>query len=664
MKSRTESISFTKWQLREQKWIGLAMIITYFVMFPVTFLLNVGYINGEEVINSTTLLTSLSYIGTDYQLTAGGLTIVASALMFGVLASITAYAYLHNRSHVGLIHSLPIRREGIMLAKFKAVTMSFLMAYIVPCGMYVAVVGLYGFMTFQILRNIMIVSIYALLMYWIGYLISSCAMLLTGRIFVGIFGTIVLMWYVPFVALVVSVMAEKFFHTYDGSYAFTQVILRIFEKMSPFGMMIEFKCNTILSWFVILFVVVVLNITMFVLMKVRSSESAGRAMAYVTAGNIIKCALVVPAALSIGMLFESVSQSNKMNWLYFGILFGLVVSYIIMQLIYGIEFKDLFAQKVQVSALLLVTVCITSVFAFDLFDYDGYMPNQKKVADINISIGNLGTSYSTTNMVGGNYEMGVSDELYQLVSSIVTYSNEAYQEGDDGESISLTVQYCLNNGQEVIRTYSPYANEVREDLKILWTNEEFLDIMYPLRTQDTSTAFNVQLFGDGSYDAYYNYDEFLSGNQVKQQEFLLILQEDLLAMNGSEIVEEVPVGKIYYSLDGIGHEAYECYIYPSFSNSLAYLEEAGETLYGKLDIEDVATISIYNQETEVEREYTLETELEVILPYLVATELGTSMQEFKENKVVVVTFKEDQDAQARDEAGEMFRGNVEYLLLK
>ncbi len=668
MKSKTESISFTKWQLREQKWIGLAMILAYFVMFPITFLLNVDGMNVELILNDAMLPMELSYINSDYQLTSGGLTIVASALVFGVFAGITAYAYLHNRSHVGMIHSLPIRREGIMVSKFKAITASFLFAYGLPCMLYIVIVWMYGYLSPNIFLHIVIVSIYSVLMYWVGYLISSCAMLLTGRVFVGVFGTIVLMWYVPFVALIVSVMAEKFFYTYDGTYAFTQIVLRIFEKMSPFGMMIEFKCNTILSWFIISFVVVVLVITMWVLMKARSSEAAGKSMAYVTGGNIIKCALVVPAALSIGILFESIAKSYETNWLYFGIFFGVVVSYITMQLIYGVEFKNLFGQKIQVTGLLFMTICITSIFAFDVFNYDGYLPNANKVADINIAISNFSTGYGTTDMVDGTYEMGNSDELYQLASYIVSSSNDAHenenQDENQEERISLTVQYCLNNGQEVVRTYTPYASTVREDLKFLWSNEAFLNIMYPLRTQNVSAAFNVQLFGDSSYEAYYNYDEFLSGNQVKQQEFLSILQADLLAADGAEIVDEIPVGKVYYSMNGVGHDSYGCYIYPSFYDTLAYLEEAGEELTGTLDIEDIAEISIYNEETGVEKDYILESELEVILPYLVATELATPMQAFKDDKIVVVKFKEGEDASTRGEAGEMFRGNVEYRLLK
>ncbi len=80
------------------------------------------------------------------------------------------------------------------------------------------------------------------------------------------------------------------------------------------------------------------------LMKNRPSESAGKSMVYKRVGIVIQCALLFIA--TIGTAIFTVLAFNFFDvYLYLGGLFGLVISFVIIQLLYGVEFKNLLKNK-------------------------------------------------------------------------------------------------------------------------------------------------------------------------------------------------------------------------------------------------------------------------------------------------------------------------------
>src|SRR5699024_7703637 len=71
--------------------------------------------------------------------------------------------------------------------------------------------------------------------------------------------------------------------------------------------------------------------------KMRSSESAGKAMAFRKAAVAIQFLLVIPVSMGCGLFFEGFfSNGSKQSilWWIFGLVFGLVLSHGVIETIY------------------------------------------------------------------------------------------------------------------------------------------------------------------------------------------------------------------------------------------------------------------------------------------------------------------------------------------
>lgn len=92
---------------------------------------------------------------------------------------------------------------------------------------------------------------------------------------------------------------------------------------------------------------------------------------------IIKLALVIPISLAGGIMFMSISNNDSKGWLIFGLIFSLLISYGIVETIYNFDIRKAFSGKYYLLASALTVAVIASIFQFDLFKYDSYIPKKK-----------------------------------------------------------------------------------------------------------------------------------------------------------------------------------------------------------------------------------------------------------------------------------------------
>ena len=225
------------------------------------------------------------------------------------------------------------------------------------------------------------------------------------------------------------------------------------------------------------------------LYKKRPSESAGNAMVFEISKPIIKLALVIPISLAGGIMFMSISNNDSKGWLIFGLIFSLLISYGIVETIYNFDIRKAFSGKYYLLASALTVAVIASIFQFDLFKYDSYIPKKKNIETMSVVIYGLDNQITYYNYYG-NTNRYISPQEYQLNNmkikdfdsaySIVEMGIEYLDESKDippwltewnEKEYRYIVRYNLKNGKEVHRQYVvpidvsyDHLQEVFEDL--------------------------------------------------------------------------------------------------------------------------------------------------------------------------------------------------------
>lgn len=648
MKLKTRYYSFFLVILKNYKWSTLLQSLVMFLIFPVILIL--------ELTSYDRLNTSVEKVGSDlinyflysdaeagiYCFTSRGYGALYISLVIGMIAGVFALYYLHNSQQVTFYHSLPISRKRFISIKFFAATISYVVPLVCANIIYLLVVFSHGLGSLTIVKNLMIFLFYNLIMYWIGYFASAIGMLLSTKLFMGVLESIIFIIYTPVLAYVLSILVEL---SYDTIYVTSGSWLGNFQfiaDISPIFYIRNIQWNAISDVFKMIGVVVILWLIQKFLITIRPSEAAGKAIIYRGFARIIKWGLAFQISLSTGLIFYAVAYSS-LNWLYFGAIFGLITSYIVIQLSYDVAFKELLKEWIQILVLAIGSIGVLSIFIFDVFEFDTYIPEYESIKNINIEF-NIGSSYSNI-IEDGLYEaqMGKDEATYQFMRLIIESANSV-AEGTEAtftdistqsnnkavfsnNTITIYVEYELENGSLVIREYKPYLADVREGLKSLWGNEEFLNAMYPIRIQNTNYVHDVSIdctYNEELLNMYYSFDDEI----VKQQGFIAAYQKDMEEIGVSEIVNEVPIGTVSYIYDykeenniSITSKWFRFSIYPSYTNTLNFLSSEGIELNEGWDLDEIERVVVTSSAGEVV--YEEETEIAEVMENVVWTPLTT-----------------------------------------
>lgn len=608
MKSRTKSNKnqniFTKcvgkgsfWNeiMRGQRWSILVLSLLMFLIYPIQIILNCG--NWEEQGRTWGFISgsiSTTYMQLDPNvITYTGFGVLYLSIVIGAVAGVASFSYLHNQSKVAMFHSLPISRSKLLITKFTTATVTFLIPLLLANVLCVIVVITRGYSTKAFLISIAVLFFYNIVMYWMGYLIAAIAMLLTGRVFVGVCGTFVLSLYCVCMSGLITTYAAALLETMVVDTYDSWRIVVVLKRLSPFTYMDLVDWTQIRWVFISLLLVIILWEIQRLLMRIRPSEVAGRAMAYKRVGEVIKVALVILAGFASALFFYSVAY-GVVEWMYFGAVFGVVVGYIVIQLIYGVVFRELFAQKLQIILVLVGVLAAIVLLVHDVFGYDSYIPEYDEIENINIEY-NIAERYGLSGVIEQelyDINMGKDEETYALIELIVENAKSVVTEDIAWDEIrDIYVEYELKDGTTVLRSYECNLEEVEEALEYLWGNEAFLDATYPVRLLNVTNVSEMGFYDannidiptfDGIFDEEGNVEQAGYSKEEFILAFMTAYQADALAITEA-ILEEESIATGYYAwtmpeeyifVSSQGRFA----IYPSFTNTIALMEEVGYVL--------------------------------------------------------------------------------------
>lgn len=568
MTLRNLFFNLQKEDLKRRIWTIALFLLVFFLGFPVICALELGNSFTEPEVISDMLLQLL---GVNFGF-ASIFTIICA-----IICGLSSFFYLHSKKKVDLFHSLPVRRELMFAVNFINGFLIFIVPYIINVIACYVIIAVNKFMTGELfiisLQAIGINSLFFLLIYTIVII----AVMLTGNLVVSCLGSGVFLSYGAVLMALQEMYYSQFFNTYssrNNTGSFLKVI-------TPFYIYVDIINSAEISIFrlfkVMLVTIALITFALF-LYKKRPSEAAGKAMSFQISKPIIKFLIVVPVSLAGGIFFSNVSRSNNStSWYVFGLLFFAIIASIIIEMIYNFDVKSAFKKKREMFISVVAVGVIASVFYFDLFKYDAYLPEKSDIASMSVAVDSLDNNISTyiyrkaynsyrySNYIDhqlNSMELKDFEAGYALAEIGVNNKND---ENDYYNKIHYTVKYKLKNGKEVYRAYEANRDDSYELLNNLYSNTEYKEGHYPIYTTELSDISIIE-FNDIINGAIYK----VSKDDIAK--FIQIFKEDLTSLTLDDVAKHSPIATV-----SIGNEDYiiNYYINDKYTNTIKFLKEQG-----------------------------------------------------------------------------------------
>lgn len=681
MKSKTLFSKYTKENFRRQLW-ALALMISVLLLFlPVQAFMRLdGWSSTTGVPLSQLRDDFISLLFTSSQI---GLTIFSFVIpVLGGLMGVFDFSFLHSEKQVDFYYSFPVRKKELFLGKLLVSYIYFLIAYTIMLALTLLVGWNWNLLTQSSLIAALEVWLLNQVAYLLTYLTAAVAMILTGRLVVGVLGSAVLLGFGILLKTLYEGYVERFFHTFISEYGASQILYYLApicygpKSGQSLSNLLYAGQNTLWPFLLRLLagiaVAVGLAFLGIFLMDKRSAEAAGKSMAFPRTARVIHIILSMAGGLWIGLFVQSIVYNRRSFWLIASTVCGVLLVYGIVQFIYSLDIRKTFAYRWQIFAVEAVTLGIACLFCFDLVGYDAYLPEKDKVESIAI---NLETQSMHENIYAdGKYQDSMSyrldhmrltnvDEIYGMLEQVVVRQriydmNDSYGEGSN--DTVMQVRYRTKGGREINRKYMLSLEKYRTVFTKLYDRPEFRKELFLLLGKMGDDTGRIMLNYGGEETTIFP----KSGE--KQKEFMDLYRGEMNSLPGSVFTEETPLA---YLIVDYGEKKYaqtKMYLYPSCVNSLAYLKEMGWDIKPLFELDRIREIKIRDYRKRIASEtssavgqlvykdsdaelqegvklYTERSELEAIAPALLTAHCISGWQSYRRDIYAEVVFTGPKD---------------------
>lgn len=616
---------------RKRIWCPLSIFIIDFLALEVYFLLGSDSVSRYQ----NTYKYSVSYYLSDIFFAGNTISpIMILTILSAIICAISGYTYLHSRMQLDMYHSLPVKRGTIYAAKYIAG----IAYYLIPLVLHIGACLLIGiiqnaFSTHALMNAIGYICI-LLLIYLTVYSTCILAVMLTGNIIITILISAILLTYSLLLEILRNALYQNFYYSNIMGYnpefaAFSpmHMVIRLLEHSMSAGQNEPYYYSAFVPYvFVILIAVLLITVTGYVLYRIRSTEAAGRAIAFRRTEPVIKAMIVIPLSLYSGLFFENLSPSGiSFGWYLFGAVFGFLMSAFFVEIIFRFDIRCAFH---HCSQLLFNGACIAliiAVFKTDALGYNTYIPSDSEISDCSVSISGLMNASTQTAQGYTDAEeyrmehMHISDN-----SAVMQLARKAASQGlhfttiDYYDGIEQTPEYQaiiekessyrriafgyhLQNGKNVYRQYYIDIKD-QDSLKLLSSIYDDIDYKansMPLFANGWNTAYTA-VNCSGQYEA-----GSISLNDEKKAALLEAYQSEFMNLSLDEIMDSYPVATLEFVGKQVTYNQYTYYpsdegypVYPSFVRTIELLKEYGFDCEQKcpVDMIDAVTVTNYSSE--------------------------------------------------------------------
>ncbi len=530
-----------------------------------------------------------------------------------VICAVNGFSYMHSARKLDTYHSMPIKRETLFWQQY----VYGIIYYVIPMVIHVVIcmgIGtMMGAFCVEALTNMVWFMMLQTLMYLLFYSVSVLAVCLTGNMIISVLGCCVLVAYSWILYMMKTGLYELFFDTYyyDSAtkiWAFSPIHL-IANLLSDAEYMNEeafVYVKYMIHYVKMLVQAAVYTLVALWLYKKRSSEAAGKSMAFGFVEPIVKMMVVLPVAFVSAVIFNNiVVNDNHYIWFVFGGIFGFVLTCLVMEAIFRQNPREVFKHPKHLAVNGLVVAATFLIFRFDIFGYDYYIPNNVDSLAVSMSDLSFVNMYSEnhTDWCLENMKLVPSEATDRLIEQAIEDTERLYESyrrteesGNNEYYSSIYVKHQLKNGKEVYRCYViNLKNEtIQQCLKEIFDTQEYKLGAYLILSEGWKKEYNTI-----DVTTAYAEDSFVLSKE-KMTKLIQTYQRELKNLSFEEVWSESPIAELDFSNKSTSKEySYHYYeyesgykIYDSFTQTIALLEEYGCIMKTVLPVEQIISVSV------------------------------------------------------------------------
>ncbi len=402
MTSRALFCKAMREDLRHRIWMIALSCLASFMAMPVAYLLmqqdweervlrwmtNGTYASSEILVRKAELITEFFV---EYMSVTGGIVLFVGALIVGIFG----FRYVFSKKMIDLYHSIPIKRNQLFAVHY----LNGFLIWFVPMligALSCAILSFFFVEDFGLwtgaVGELCVTIVNLVLAFLLMYHLSIVAVMISGNIL----NTLVNGAIISAAVLAAYGMIEVFCAQYFSSFYsfFNEKILEILWTSPVAGAIYQLimRCNGLDVSAVVMniFVAAVLLAAGFFFYIRRPSELAEQGMKI----NWIRVLFKTMAAILAGMvgwlLFGFLTGMDELGWTIFGAVFGSVLAYGILDIIFNMDFKAFYKNKIQMGVTTVVTILIGCTFMFDWIGFDAYTPDKEDIKHIGVVVNNIG----------------------------------------------------------------------------------------------------------------------------------------------------------------------------------------------------------------------------------------------------------------------------------
>ncbi|MEG0321031.1 MAG: hypothetical protein RR606_02440, partial [Oscillospiraceae bacterium] len=386
------------------------------------------------------------------------------AVTFGLLAAMCVFSYLYNNRSAGMIHALPLRREGLFLTNYLSGIAFFAVPHAVVLVITLLVQAAYGAANFGALF-MWFCAVTLLCFFFYSFAVFCC--MFTGNLFAlpffyGILNALALGLY----TVIIQILRDFLFgfSRADGAETFVTALTPVLQMaqnistgpVADTGIYRLFGMGTIFSY---AFVGVVFAALALVLYRRRHLETAGDVVAVWWVRPIFKYGVALSSAIVLGYLFHGwfhFSGSSPWSLLPWMLFLG-IVGYFAAEMLLQKSFK-VFSKWKGCAVFSLVLVATVAALATDITGFETRVPSVDQISSVTLS-----AIHTQPYDSGRRTPLELKNEadilaLCDLHRLVVTEQNENFQSSIEGDRYtSLDLRYTLKNGTSLVRHYDYVA---------------------------------------------------------------------------------------------------------------------------------------------------------------------------------------------------------------
>ena len=648
----TSKISFSKLikeDIKKRAWLLLLSITIFIIIIPVLTAIKIeGALPGGVSSSSETWREVQTWFLSEMGFS--NIYMWSAIILGGVLSGITSFSYLHSKNQIDFYHSFPIKRETWYFVNYIGGVIQIVVPYIIGYILLLAIGIVKGVASPQLFHQSSVIMGMMVLVFLLVYGTTALAMIITGKLLVGILGTLIFFsWGSVIVALKNYIMLQIF-----ENYMTEEMVTGFLENMkegggwySPILMYDKIRQYYELGKpmfplvMVLIFVIALIFLLGLFAFKKRKMENVGKAIVYSKLESIVQIVITVSAGVFFSVIVSSQNQTRGMKngWLYGIAVVSVVIVYGIISFIYNGDVRILFEKKIPFFLSMGITLVVLTVFQFDILGYDEYVPEKDKIETMAID------SYDANYLL--NYRGLWDNRSYKehLVKLKTTQFEPMYslikdtlKEGSkpNAENTTVNIGYYLKNGRKIYRKYQVNREKLLLCLDRAMTDENYKREILKIGEIDADEKSSV------SFENIRSENIPVKLNETERELLYDQYYKDMEKYPLSDILDGEIIGRLYYKSK---KDERVLYVFKEYKDFISVLSQYCE-VPDKITQQEVTSITVEDfRDSDNLKEITVQAtekeKIQSILDSLSYTEMGSYSGNIEPNVYVSIATEDD-----------------------